>query len=438
MDPFLGSGFIAKESVQRNRRFVGIDINPFSIEHTSFLLDLPSAQEYFDALTEIERNIADEINLSYRTSDDRIASHYLWEKNEIVSVWTNSGNGRKRLEIQPSPMDDSLYLSYQDYEPKRFRNLTFFTNSRINVKPSMSIRDIFTGRAMRNIDLILGSIAKYPQSLKRALLLTLTSSSGQMSNMVFAIKNRGGGKRNGSQNKVEVGSWVIGFWLPPTHFEINVWNCFKNRATKLLKALPEHPHNDYAVSDDISKINDYRFKALLVNDDCRISMSKMPEESVALVCTDPPHSDRVPYLELSELWNSLLGHSVDFDREIIVSNAKERQKSKNVYNAEMTDFFREIVRIVKYDGLVAIFFNARDHESWQHLKSIEQKYGALKYVGSFPMSYSATSVVQDNRKGAMKNDYVLIYQKQRTDITYELPDAFSLIPGWTTYFPESK
>jgi len=237
MDPFLGSGLISLECLLRNRRFVGIDINPFSVEHASLLLNLPSRQEYYQALIEIENSVARKINDTYRTSDDKIASHYLWEGNKLISVWVKPKTGRSRIEFEPSNIDLNSYSEYEDYNPKYFRNLRFFTNSRINVKPTMTVSDIFTGRAMHNIDLLIESLSDYPAHLKRALFLTLTSSAGQMSNMVFAIKNRSKGKRNGNGNKIEVGSWVIGFWLPDTHFEINVWNCFNNRANKLLKAI---------------------------------------------------------------------------------------------------------------------------------------------------------------------------------------------------------
>ena len=46
--------------------------------------------------------------------------------------------------------------------------------------------------------------------------------------MVFAVTGRGKTKGK-SADKVEVGSWVIGYWRPPLHFEVNVWNCFENR-----------------------------------------------------------------------------------------------------------------------------------------------------------------------------------------------------------------
>ncbi len=134
MDPFLGSGLIARESLMRNRRFIGIDINPFSIEHSHFLLDLPSSQEYYKALLEIENTVSKEINKVYKTSENRIASHYLWENDNIVSIWIKPDKGRNRIESLPTPEDFSNFFSFQNYKPRNFRNLSFFSNSRINAR----------------------------------------------------------------------------------------------------------------------------------------------------------------------------------------------------------------------------------------------------------------------------------------------------------------
>ncbi len=431
MDPFLGSGLISREALLRNRRFIGIDINPFSIEHASFLLNLPSRQAYYQALIKIEDVVANKIQDSYQTSGKKIASHFLWEKDQIVSVWCKPETGRSRIEMKPSMIDFESCSKYKDYQPQHFRNPCFFTNSRINVRPTMTIGDIFTGRAMRNIDLLLEAISDFEPHIKRSLLLTLTSSSGQMSNMVFAIKNR----KNGNGNKVEVGSWVVGFWLPETHFEINVWNCFKNRANRLLKALPVKKDTGFSVANDSSVIFSSGCNAWLINEDSRVTLRSLPSNTVSFICTDPPHSDRVPYLELSELWNSLLGHTVDFESEIVVTNAKERHKSKSIYNADMAEFFVEASRVLEQDGYIALYFNARDKESWQCLECIEEASVSVKFIGCFPMAYSATSVVQDNRKGAMKKDYIIMYQKQKANGSYPLSSTFTSLPDWSSQLP---
>ncbi|GBU28052.1 hypothetical protein R84B8_01610 [Treponema sp. R8-4-B8] len=87
LDPFLGSGFICNESMKLDRRFIGIDINPFSIEHTTFLLNLPNSNEYMEAIKNIKNKVSSIINDSYRLSDNNIASHYLWENNKLIKIW---------------------------------------------------------------------------------------------------------------------------------------------------------------------------------------------------------------------------------------------------------------------------------------------------------------------------------------------------------------
>ncbi|MGD1703910.1 hypothetical protein [Dapis sp. BLCC M229] len=35
-------------------------------------------------------------------------------------------------------------------------------------------------------------------------------------------------------------------------------------------------------------------------------------EIISLIVADPPHSDHIPYLGLSEMWNSLIGKKPNF------------------------------------------------------------------------------------------------------------------------------
>lgn len=432
LDPFLGSGLISTECLSRNRRFIGIDLNPFSIEHTNFILDLPKPDSFISAYKEIEKNIKDKINSSYILENAKIASHYLWENNNLIQVWMKPETGRSRVEFEPNKFDLNQIALYSSYNVRNIRNSTFFTNSRINSKSTMLISDLFTKRALHNIDLLIDEIRKYPPTIQRALFLTLTSSSGQMSSMVFAITGRGKTK-NEISNKIEVGSWVIGFWRPALHFEINVWNCFESRAKKLYKALLETSIATYPVFDSIEPVINGNNGASIINNHCLDTMRAIPDKSIKLICTDPPHSDRIPYLELSEIWNSILNKSVRFDDEIIVSNAKERNKKKQTYIDDMKILIIESSRILKDDGLFLLYYNARDKQSWKFMEILETA-SDLQFVGAFPMEYSANSVVQDNRKGGMKTDYVLVMSHKEAKIldNHELDK----IPGWIISLPK--
>ncbi|MDR2797614.1 MAG: DNA methylase [Treponema sp.] len=434
LDPFLGSGFISNESLKRNRRFIGIDLNPFSIEHTKFLLDMPSPVEYWQAIKEIKSEIKDLIYSSYRLESGNIGSHYLWNNNTLLQVWVKPENGRTRIEIKPTDFDIQIYNAFDNYKIKYIRKPQFFTNSRINSKSSMSLSDLFTRRALRNIDLLIAKIKQYPESLQRALYLTLTSASGQMSSMVFAITKRGKTKNEISE-KIEVGSWVIGFWRPELHFEINVWNCFENKAKKLYNALQNTNKEKYIIYNDLPELFNSNTGGYVTNNNCLITMKNIPNNSIQLICTDPPHSDRIPYLELSEMWNSILNKKASFEEEIVVSNAKERKKEKMNYINDMSKFIRESERILKKEGVFLLYFNARDKESWKFMEIIKTS-SDLEFFGAFPVEYSANSVVQDNRKGGMKTDYILI-MKHKGSCILNLYD-FDRIPGWISVLPKSS
>lgn len=438
VDPFVGSGLIARECALRHRRFIGIDINPTSIELARMISDLPSLDQYDAALRKMQNAVRRVIDESYLLADGKTASHYLWDQDSLKEVWiSRKGKGGREVRA-PTQHDQNLVASFADYETRHIRPLHFFQNSRINTSPTLSLADIFTGRALRNIDLIIESIPSSPENLRRALLLTLTASIGQMSSMVFAITGRG--KKTGENSgKVEVGSWVIGYWRPPLHFEINVWNCFQRRADKLVTALSDlgQPRS-FTVVDSAETVSAGSTEIALLNDNSINALKHLPESSVTLVLTDPPHSDRIPYLELSELWNAILGKDSNFTDEIVVSNARERGKTKAQYNQQMQALLREVDRVLVPGGTLALLFNARDAHSWNGLIR-DNSAISLQYYGCFPMAYSANSVVQDNRAGAMKSDYVLIYRKPGIGgRNGAFEKEVHTIPGWSEDFPQAK
>jgi DNA modification methylase len=404
LDPFLGSGFISRECLSQNRRFIGIDLNPLAIEHTNFLLTLPKASTFKTALKEIEKKVKQKINESYLVENSKIASHYLWKGNLLLKVWLKPEIGRNRIELEPTSFDLEKIKEFSSYSVRNIRKPTFFTNSRINSNNQMSLYDLFTPRALSNIDLLLDEINLFPENIQRALLLTLTSASGQMSSMVFAITNRGKTK-NKISNKVEVGSWVIGYWRPELHFEINAWNCFESRAKKLYKSLFELDEREYQKHDSIDILLENKNGASIVNGDCLDVMTKIPDKSIKLICTDPPHSDRIPYLELSEL---------------------------NGYIDKMKSFINESSRVLTDDGILLIYFNARNKQSWKFLEVLKTSNN-LELIGTFPMEYSANSVVQDNRKNGMKTDYVIVLKK--TGYSINTKHELNQIPGWSVSIP---
>jgi hypothetical protein len=137
------------------------------------------------------------------------------------------------------------------------------------------------------------------------------------------------------------------------------------------------------------------------------------------------------------MWNAILGHTADFEKEIVVSNAKDRRKGLAEYNRAMKKFVLLSERVLKSGRCMVIIFNARDATSWEYLDALGASAGSsLEYKGHFPLSYSAGSVVQDSRRGSLKNDLALVFQKANVAPTisnqlYKLQG----IEGWSDALP---
>ena len=415
LDPFVGSGTAARESLIRNRRFIGFDVNPVAVELTKLLVSPPDYNRVRDAFHFIENAIKDKINDAYRLNDGRTASHYLWENDTLTQVWLRGVRGGAREELAPTAHDFDLIEEYASYRSNRIRAPRFFSNGRINAHPNLSISDLMTGRAQRNLDLLLSCVNELSPNVKMPMKLCLTAASGQMTKMVFAITGRG--KTTGKNSaKIEVGSWVIGYWRPKLHFEVNVWNCFERRVSKLLKAIKAgDPLQGSIICDSLERFYETDSRCCIECAPCQTAIGNVREKSVNLILTDPPHSDRVPYLELSELWNSILGFESNFGSEIVISNAKERGKTPDVYSHAMNDLFGILSRVMRDDAFLVLLYNARQAARWTFVSQFIDESGELEYLGKFPCNYSAGSVVQDNRKGSLKNDIALVFGKPNAD-----------------------
>lgn len=431
VDPFVGSGAIARETIQAERKFIGSDVNPTAIRITRFLLQPCAPEQYMQAFSALKTAAQHLIDESYLCEDGAVASHLLWDGDEIKSVWIREGK-RKRKERTPTLADRAAADAWNGYSVTQLRPLSLFDNSRINSKAEIGWDTLFTKRALRNIELLVGLIRELDSPLRNAFELTLTSAIGQMSQMVFAITGRG--KTTGEKSaRVEVGSWVIGYWRPSVRFELNVWNCFETRAEKMLKALSDTGDLSRASISSPESVLAGQGVAAVQHCHANRLLRSLPDSSVQLLITDPPHGDRIPYLELSEMWNAVLGETSPFEEEIVVSNARARDKTVRQYSAALDEMFTLATDKLREGGVLALMFNSRRADDWKAIRRLSTG-GVLNLIGRFPLTYSATSVVQDNRDGSMKTDYILLFSKGDSSHHKETLSACD-IPEWSTELP---
>ena len=421
LDPFSGSGISVIESIILGRKAIGIDINPSAIFITEQMIKKIDTNEVLKYFEKIKKNIKQKIDELYeikREGNVVYATHFVWEKGKLSEIWYSNG-GRKKIVFKPR-IEDELKTKEIKIEsiPYFYPKTHFFHNPRVNTKKGQKVCDLFTPRNLYALSMLYNEIEKVEKKeIKDILKFVFTSSVGQSSKMVFIVKRRG--KNNGNTvEKKEVGSWVIGYWTPKDFFEINVWKNFESRFNKIIKAKNEQLYANYEIKET-SKVQDIIYKDFnlcLLNQPAQKLLNNIPDNSIDYIITDPPHGDRIPYLELGTLWNSWLKKEANFNDEIVISNAKERNKDIKDYNSLINKVFDEIFRILKPTRYFSLMFNSLDDTTWinliSHLSKIGFELSKIETLG-----YSANSVVQDNRKKGLKTDFVLTFKKNKSTLS---------------------
>ncbi len=400
-----------------------MDINPSAIFITKQMINKISTKLIRDEFSKVESEIKNVINSFYvvkRGEKKFVGTHFIWENGKLTEVWYKNDIKRKAKVIEEPTEDDFKLAASFSYNkiPHHYPKDMFFHNSRINANRENHIYDLFTPRNLMALSLLMDRIEKIENNdLREFFKFCFTASVGQASKMVFVVKRRG--KFNGKTRKIgrkEVGSWVIGYWLPKENFEINVWNCFENRYRKILKAKRGLEYKKYLINEanNFEDLLDTK-NLLLKNVPAQKVLKEIPNNSVDYVITDPPHGNRQPYLELSMMWNSWLKKDVNYEEEIVISESKDRTKDINNYYKLLNEVFIEIERILKPNHYFSLMFNSLDDETWINLIRHTNKLNfELEKVET--LEYSANSVVQDTRGAGLKTDFILTFRKNPNKI----------------------
>jgi len=426
LDPFCGSGISVAESLFTNRKVIGVDINPSAIFITKNLIKKIPVSLFEQEFKKLELSIKKKINSLYivkRDNKEYVGTHFIWENERLKEVWYKNSNNKKIIDA-PTYEDIELFssFSYEDI-PYYYPKSRFFHNTRINAHRDKRIFELFTPRNLKALSFLMNKIEKIRnEEIKELMRFCFTASTGQASKMVFVVKRRGKYSGNSvNAEKKEVGSWIIGYWLPKEYFEINVWNCFENRYKRILKAKKQQKKINYKINltNSLDELLVKDKNMILFNKPAQNILKKIPNDSIDYVITDPPHGNRQPYLELSMMWNEWLRETVNYQEEIVISESKDRNKDIENYNKLLNDVFKEIYRILKKDHYFSLMFNSLDNGTWINLiTNLNKLKFELKKIET--MSYSAHSVVQDTRNYGLKTDFILTFKKNPKIIVEEI------------------
>lgn len=444
LDSFCGSGITLIEAAKLKRKCVGVDLNPIAIKIAEVSLTAVDIEELHKAFDRIKEKLKSVIYSMYTVEEDgkkALVTHTIWKDGTPIEVWYETE--QKKKTIREGREIDLKMAEHPSVEAKWYPKSLMYENSRINVGENQRVCDLFTKRALTGLSLLAEEIRNIEdKKIRNILELTLSGTLSQASRLVFVIRDR---KKNGkTSGRAEVGSWVVGYWVPEEHFEINVWNCFENRFRRILKGEEEINSIFKSKEKDSDDIDVSLFQ-------CSATNLPLEDNSVDYVFIDPPHSNRILYMEMSFMWNAWLKLDSDlkWEDEIVVSEAKERKKNSENYNTLLDQAFSEIHRVLKPDRYFSLAFNCLKDDIWLDILNLFVRYG-FEISDIVPLEYSATSVVQDNRKNALKTDFVLtfrntdhgqqkiIFKEDKEILKNKIEEIFHKNPNSQTYYIINK
>jgi len=121
------------------------------------------------------------------------------------------------------------------------------------------------------------------------------------------------------------------------------------------------------------------------------NLAFLKNESVDYIYTDPPYGKKIPYLDLSIMWNGWLDLPVTAqDYELEAIEGGEHHKSKQSYHLLIAQSIAEMYRVLKFDRWLSFVFAHKDPEFWHLIIDTAEQCG-FEYAGAVKQSNGQTS-----------------------------------------------
>jgi 16S rRNA G966 N2-methylase RsmD len=326
-DPFGGSGVTAIEALMLDRKAIHIDLNPMSVFIVNSLVAPVKLSELIAAF-------------------ERVKEAYL--KYEP----------KTKLEIKHS-------LGKYHY-PKGF------------VLPKGSdvavIEELFTEEQLSKLAFLKHLIKKEKEeNIRNSLLLAFSSSVNKFNKTFHYTKSEGGGDSGPFR--------YYRYRIAPSPGKLELMNIFETKFQKIFSAKKEIE----------SKINQSTIKNIKILKGTATNLDWIKNESVDYIYTDPPYGKKIPYLDLSVMWNAWLDLKVtkkDYEEEAIEGG--EHHKNKDEYNDLIAKSIKEMYRVLKFDRWMSFVFAHKDPAFWHLIIDTAEEAG-FEYIGAVPQKNGQSS-----------------------------------------------
>ena len=330
LDPFGGSGVTAIEALMNNRKAISIDINPLAI----FLVNSLITPVDFDDLSQaFER-----VKLAYQEREPQT-------KEEIT----------KALNTYPYPQGLKL--------PKGSDLAT--------------VEQLFSNKQLAQLSLLKHLIKQELNENVRESLMLMFSVLLTKANLTYHNNNQRPASGQGNASVFQ----YYRYRIAPQPVEIDIFTYFELRLKKIVAAKKEMTYF----------INKNTINRAKIVKGTATDLSFIENESVDYIYTDPPYGKKIPYLDLSIMWNAWLDLEVtEKDYQLEAIEGGTIQKSKQEYNQLIAQSIQEMYRVLKFERWLSFVFAHKDPEFWHLILDTAESCG-FEYVGAVPQKNGQTS-----------------------------------------------
>jgi len=327
LDPFGGSGITLVESLMTGRKAVHIDLNPLSVF--------------------MAKSLIAPVN-----------------KNELLNSFVLI---KEEFEKYVPKTDVEIQKALKKYKLPDGLDITLPKNADVE-----TVRDLFTEKQIAELAILKHFIIKEQnENIKKSLLLAFYNTVGII-NRTFHETPKGGGNHFG---------YYYRYRIAPNPAFKNTMQTFEGKVKRICDGKQEMSY--FIKNETIDNAQIIKGTAT--------DLSFLPRESVDYIYTDPPYGKKIPYLDLSAMWNAWLDLEVtekDYQQEAIEGG--ERNKSKEDYNELIAQSIKEMYRVLKFDRWLSFVFAHKDPEFWHLIINTAESCG-FEYAGAVAQKNGQTS-----------------------------------------------
>jgi 16S rRNA G966 N2-methylase RsmD len=330
LDPFGGSGVTAIEALMNSRKGINIDINPMAVFLVSSLIAPVKQSELTEAFNQIK---------------EEYIQHEPKTEAEIKKAI------KKYPQPKPLPLPKGSDVETAD--------------------------QLFSDKQLAQLGFLKSLILKQENENIRNSLLLMFSGLVTKVNLTYHTSKIATKDGQGDASAFR----YYRYRIAPEPKDVEVIKYFELRFQKISDAKKEMAYF----------INEKTISNAQIVKGSATNLKFIPKESVDYIYTDPPYGKKIPYLDLSVMWNAWLDLEVteeDYKQEAIEGG--EQKKSKDEYNELIAQSIKEMYRVLKYDRWLSFVFAHKDPEFWHLIIDTAERCG-FEYIGAVPQKNGQTS-----------------------------------------------